>query len=75
MAFFGLVSPSSSESRVLFINDAGHSAVYDADEQMNSVMPSLEGFEGPVSVPLPIAQQAGETKEQGMCMMHVRRSS
>ncbi|CAL4955132.1 unnamed protein product [Urochloa decumbens] len=65
MAFFGLLSPSSSESRILCINEAGHSLLYDADERMNYKMPSLEGFKGPVSVSLSIAQAAG-AKEEGI---------
>jgi hypothetical protein len=70
VAFFGLVSPGSSESRIRCINDAGHSMISDVDTHFRYSMPSLEGgFKGPVSVSLSVAQAAG-AKEQDMYVLH-----
>jgi hypothetical protein len=60
-AFFGLVSPRSSEGKIVCIDTrAGHTLLYDADSQSTSTMPSLrhpKGIISPVSVS--VARRAG----------------
>lgn len=50
LKFFGLVSPSISEGRILRMSDAGAAVLYDADANSTGVMRRLNGFKGPVPV-------------------------
>ncbi|XP_062187889.1 uncharacterized protein LOC133891187 [Phragmites australis] len=46
MGTFALVSPRSSEGRILCSSDAGHSLLYNADSHFIQTMPSVQGFIG-----------------------------
>ncbi|KAF8718695.1 hypothetical protein HU200_024996 [Digitaria exilis] len=51
MIFFGLVSPSSSDGKILCITEAGKSLLYDADKQLiSTAIPWLGSLKAPASV-------------------------
>ncbi|CAN6301567.1 unnamed protein product [Urochloa humidicola] len=46
LGFFVLVTPRSSEGRILCSNLVGHTLLYDADSHSTKTMPSIKGFTG-----------------------------
>ncbi|CAN6292854.1 unnamed protein product [Urochloa humidicola] len=72
VAFFGLVSPRSSEGKVLCIDNAGHALLYDADSHSTNTLPSLQHPKGinPVSVSV----TRTSAKEEDLYILHSARA-